>query len=217
MTAPFEFVSESFVLGRGHWYHSNGLGMGFRMTPISSGWGEGEWGTNSKILEFFQRNGKSYYRVDLFIDAAAASPGSFLVQLLASDGLHSTFYNFTLTVTEVVCKGQQLPPVFGQPGRSKPILYFNSTLDWIPKEGDALVGVVAEAYDPDLTCDIELSISNTELLRVDPDSGRIRFTRTLTKAEAHALGKNWIVEVKAVEPKSGKSQSLPLFITNDFP
>jgi len=48
MTAAFEFVSHPVVLERGHWCHSNRLGLSSRLTPISSGWGEGMWGENQK-------------------------------------------------------------------------------------------------------------------------------------------------------------------------
>ena len=48
MTAAFEFDSDPVVLARDHWCHSNRLGLRSRLTPISSGWGEGKWGENQK-------------------------------------------------------------------------------------------------------------------------------------------------------------------------
>ena len=53
MTAPFEFVSQAVVLERGHWCHSNRLWLSFRLTPISSGWGEEKWGEIQKPLKNF--------------------------------------------------------------------------------------------------------------------------------------------------------------------
>ena len=51
--AAFEFVSHPVVLERGHWCHSNRLWLSFRLTPISSGWGEEKWGEIQKPLKNF--------------------------------------------------------------------------------------------------------------------------------------------------------------------
>ena len=48
-TASSEFMGASVVLERGQGCHLNRLDISSRLTPISSGWGEGKWGENPKI------------------------------------------------------------------------------------------------------------------------------------------------------------------------
>lgn len=157
------------------------------------------------------------YKVELFL-RTGVDVGNYNVQLTASDGLYVIPYYMTINVTDVVCKGQKSDPVFGRKpatGAGPKILYYNATLDSLPEEGDALPGVLVQAFNPDDECSVELSV-NSEHLSVSGASGRVFFTKALTLVELEALGRTWIVEIIATEPESGKSATVPLIITNDF-
>jgi len=67
MTAAFEFDSDPVVLARDHWCHSNRLGLYSRLTPISSGWGEGKWGENPKIRKYFVKKFTFFQLVTQFV------------------------------------------------------------------------------------------------------------------------------------------------------
>jgi len=67
MTAAFEFVSDSVVLVRGHWCHSNRLGLSSRLTPILSGWGEEKWGEIQKPPKNFVKKFTFFQLVAQFV------------------------------------------------------------------------------------------------------------------------------------------------------